>query len=246
VTLVVCKVGLLLRLQQLRSPLNNISSKLIMSMSNIEANQSLMFFKSWIKLNPLETLGLGFVLYIPLASYILMVTERSNYHIDFYGFHQTDACFGDTNASPGGHTDAPLDYMDSLWLVVITFLTVGYGDFYPSTYIGRMIAVVTVLYGQIYAAMIIGLVHNQLRPTEIDKVVYEFLANKKRSDQLRRYAGKAIMLLLKANVLRRRLSKARFTKQSWRDDPRTKNMFIQVCVNVTEFKKVKRVRQNHI
>lgn len=116
-----------------------------MAISKIENNQSLMFFKAWIKLNPLETMVLGCVFYIPIASYIIMVSERSNYYINFFSYHQTDVCYD--NSILTGSTNAPIEYKDACWLVVITFLTVGYGDFYPLTHVGRTMSIITVLFG---------------------------------------------------------------------------------------------------
>jgi len=33
--------------------------------------------------------------------------------------------------------------LNTMWLIMITFLTVGYGDMFPRTYCGRSIAVAT-------------------------------------------------------------------------------------------------------
>ena len=71
-------------------------------------------------------------------------------------------------------------YIDTVWLLMITFLTVGYGDFFPVTLTGRAIAVVTVLVGQVYAAMIIGIVHTKLKLTDQDITVFNILENKYR------------------------------------------------------------------
>ena len=38
-------------------------------------------------------------------------------------------------------------YFNSLWLIAISFLTIGYGDFVPSTYCGRFVSVATGLMG---------------------------------------------------------------------------------------------------
>lgn len=46
-----------------------------------------------------------------------------------------------------------------MWLTIVTFLTVGYGDFYPTTNLGRYIMILTVMGGQLYSALVIGLIH---------------------------------------------------------------------------------------
>lgn len=38
-------------------------------------------------------------------------------------------------------------YRNAIWLVIITFLTVGYGDYYPTTNGGRYIAIITTVGG---------------------------------------------------------------------------------------------------
>jgi hypothetical protein len=35
------------------------------------------------------------------------------------------------------------NYLNSLWMIAITFLTVGYGDLVPNTYCGRAISVLS-------------------------------------------------------------------------------------------------------
>ena len=50
-------------------------------------------------------------------------------------------------------------YFNSLWLIIVTVFTVGYGDLTPSTDLGRAIAIVAALSGLILSATLIGLVH---------------------------------------------------------------------------------------
>jgi hypothetical protein len=47
-------------------------------------------------------------------------------------------------------------------MLLITFLTVGYGEYYPVTFTGRVVAILTVIIGQVTSAMIIGIVHNSI------------------------------------------------------------------------------------
>ena len=89
----------------------------------------------------------------------------------------------------------PVKYHDAMWMVCITFLTVGYGDFYPVTQVGRIIAVTTVIVGQLYAATIIGIFSQQLQLTESDVSIYNFLENKVKSDLVRKYAANIIIYM---------------------------------------------------
>lgn len=47
------------------------------------------------------------------------------------------------------------DYFNSLWLVIITMTTVGYGDIYPQTNIGRFFGIVTCLIGMLLISYLV-------------------------------------------------------------------------------------------
>jgi hypothetical protein len=49
-------------------------------------------------------------------------------------------------------------YTNSLWYIYITFLTIGYGDYYPKTMPGRWIGVFTAIYGTLLLSVLIILV----------------------------------------------------------------------------------------
>ncbi|KAI0983861.1 hypothetical protein GJ496_006096 [Pomphorhynchus laevis] len=49
---------------------------------------------------------------------------------------------------------------DGIWLAIITMTTVGYGDLYPHTYVGRVVAVICACFGQVIICMIIPIVSN--------------------------------------------------------------------------------------
>jgi len=182
------------------SPLNNQASKLIMTISKIETN-NLLIFKTWITFNPIGSLLLVVVCYLVGASYIVMVSERINMVVDFFGYHQSGTCFNDHLT--GVITTQATTYTEAFWLLTITFLTVGYGDFFPQTHIGRIIALFTVLLGQIYAAMIIGLVHNQLRLTNVDRSAFNFFETKQYKDNCKGYAIKSIAACLRMNIIKK-------------------------------------------
>jgi len=53
-------------------------------------------------------------------------------------------------------------YTNSLWLVIVTVFTVGYGEITPVTLVGRSITILAALGGLILSATLIGLVHQSL------------------------------------------------------------------------------------
>ena len=56
-----------------------------------------------------------------------------------------------------------LDYSylyNSLWLIVLTMTTVGYGDFYPRTHVGRIICIIACIWGTFLISLLIIMFNN--------------------------------------------------------------------------------------
>ncbi|CAF3827993.1 unnamed protein product [Rotaria sordida] len=66
---------------------------------------------------------------------------------------------------------------DSMWLFVVTFTTVGYGDFTPSTYCGRTIAAIIGLVGVFSTALVIAVLAQKLLLDRCEKYVHNFVMN---------------------------------------------------------------------
>jgi len=50
----------------------------------------------------------------------------------------------------------------AVWLSLITMTTVGYGDFYPITQMGRFVAILTSLYGVVLTSLFVISLTNML------------------------------------------------------------------------------------
>ena len=98
-----------------------------------------------------------------------------------------------------------MTYIDSLWMMAITFFTVGYGDYFPVTWTGRATVVITVIFGQLFSAIVIGLVNNSLQLTNQDVAVLDFLKNKEKYDLKRNYAAYVITYLFKIQQIKKNL-----------------------------------------
>jgi potassium intermediate/small conductance calcium-activated channel subfamily N protein 2 len=46
-------------------------------------------------------------------------------------------------------------FINPLWMCLVTMSTVGYGDFYPRTHMGRIVGVMVCLFGMIVASLLV-------------------------------------------------------------------------------------------
>ena len=67
------------------------------------------------------------------------------------------------------------NFFNSLWLIAITFLTVGYGDIVPNTHCGRGIAVVTGIMGTGCTALIVAILARKMELSRSEKYVHNFV-----------------------------------------------------------------------
>lgn len=55
------------------------------------------------------------------------------------------------------------NYANSLWLVLMTITTVGYGDYFPHTFIGRILILIVAIWGTFIVSMMVVVVSNTLK-----------------------------------------------------------------------------------
>ncbi|XP_076341056.1 small conductance calcium-activated potassium channel protein-like [Tachypleus tridentatus] len=91
------------------------------------------------------------------------------------------------------HDEDHTNLLNSIWMVVITFLSVGYGDIVPNTYCGRGIAVTTGLMGAGCTALVVAVIARKLELTRAEKHVHNFMVHTQLTKRLKNAA---------ANVLR--------------------------------------------
>ena len=65
--------------------------------------------------------------------------------------------------------------LNAMWLIAITFLTVGYGDFVPVTYLGRGVAVMAGMFGTGCTALVVAVLAQKLELTRGEKFVHNFV-----------------------------------------------------------------------
>lgn len=91
------------------------------------------------------------------------------------------------------HDEEHANLLNTMWLIAITFLSVGYGDIVPNTYCGRGIAVTTGIMGAGCTALLVAVVSRKLELTRAEKHVHNFMMDTQLTKRLKNSA---------ANVLR--------------------------------------------
>ena len=86
-----------------------------------------------------------------------------------------------------------------MWLIIITMSTVGYGDFYPRTHIGRFIIVIACFCGIFLISMMVVTLTESSEFTKGESRAFEILSRLKRKDEAKKTAAKAVYMALKMN-----------------------------------------------
>ncbi|XP_041844231.1 intermediate conductance calcium-activated potassium channel protein 4 isoform X2 [Melanotaenia boesemani] len=101
-------------------------------------------------------------------------------------------------------TQASTGHMDTaLWLIVITFLTVGYGDVAPNTSCGKAVCLFTGVMGVACTAMLVAIMTEKLALNKGEKHVHFFMLDIQISKRIRHAAANVLRecwLLHRANL----------------------------------------------
>jgi len=97
-----------------------------------------------------------------------------------------------------GLRDEPVaNFGDYIWLIIITVLTIGYGDIYPVTTSGRVVALFSSLCGLIWTATLIGVINNSLDLRQNEKAALIYLEQSNQYKRFREVSARIIGLTWK-------------------------------------------------
>jgi len=87
----------------------------------------------------------------------------------------------------------------SFWLVMVTMMTIGYGDIYPQTHFGRFVCIIACLVGMLLVSTLVLALSSKLEFTADEARAYAKIKNLHSNDELRSKAAHVIVgaLLLK-------------------------------------------------
>ncbi|OQV12148.1 Small conductance calcium-activated potassium channel protein [Hypsibius exemplaris] len=172
------RLYLIFRVMLLHSKLfTDASSRSIGALNRINFNTRFVL-KTLMTICPGTLLLVFIITYWLIASWTLRACER-------YHDHEHGNC------------------LNSLWLIAITFLSIGYGDIVPNTYCGRGIAVCTGLMGSGCTALVVAVIARKLELSSAEKHVHNFMMDTQLTKRLKNSA---------ANVLRETWLIFKYTK----------------------------------
>ncbi|XP_061912758.1 small conductance calcium-activated potassium channel protein 2 isoform X5 [Entelurus aequoreus] len=102
-----------------------------------------------------------------------------------------------------------------MWLISITFLTIGYGDMVPNTYCGKGVCLLTGIMGAGCTALVVAVVAKKLELTKAEKHVHNFMMDTQLTKRVKNTAANVLRetwLIYKNTKLVRKMDHARVRK----------------------------------
>lgn len=90
------------------------------------------------------------------------------------------------------------NYLNDLWCVFITMTTVGYGDISPISLFGRIIIIISCMFGVFLMGLMVVSVTSYLNIVGVESNVYKILLKSKKMEERNKLAFKAITQYLKS------------------------------------------------
>ncbi|KAM4539729.1 small conductance calcium-activated potassium channel protein 1-like [Odontesthes bonariensis] len=154
---------------------------------------------------------------------VLMIFSVSLWIVAAWGLH---VCERHHN-----YRDLSSNYMEALWMVSVTFLSIGYGDVVPHTYCGRSICLLTGIMGAGCTVLVVAVVARKLELTRAEKHVHNFMMDSHITKTIR---------IAAANVLRETWLIYKYTKLSReRDNTRVRRHQRKLLLAIDQLRRLK-------
>jgi potassium intermediate/small conductance calcium-activated channel subfamily N protein 2 len=97
------------------------------------------------------------------------------------------------------------DYIwNSMWLIVLTMTTVGYGDFFPQTHMGRFVVIIACFWGVFIVSIMVVTLNETSKFSKHEDKAYEILERLRAKDTCMNAAVHVVMNLMRLNVVKRK------------------------------------------
>ncbi|XP_040846758.1 small conductance calcium-activated potassium channel protein 1 isoform X1 [Ochotona curzoniae] len=107
------------------------------------------------------------------------------------------------------------NFLGAMWLISITFLSIGYGDMVPHTYCGKGVCLLTGIMGAGCTALVVAVVARKLELTKAEKHVHNFMMDTQLTKRIKNAAANVLRetwLIYKHTRLAKKPDQARVRK----------------------------------
>ena len=98
-------------------------------------------------------------------------------------------------------------YSNSFWNVIVTMSTVGYGEFYPKSHMGRLVGVIICLWGVVVVSIFVVTITNMLAFDPTEEKTYSLLQRLSHKEDLKKQATHVLAAAYKGRSILKKNSK---------------------------------------
>ena len=155
---------------------------------NMVESGVIFVFKCQLKKNPYRQLFTMFIGTILLMSYITRVFERAYYNTNPIITAMSDSTLGFQDYT---------NFLNVLWLTTVTMATVGFGDYFCKSHLGRFMSTIVAFQGILLVSLLLVSLDRTTKLNQFQAISYEFI-NKLQARELIRHHSAIVV----ADVLR--------------------------------------------
>ncbi|KAG5842865.1 hypothetical protein ANANG_G00182290 [Anguilla anguilla] len=111
--------------------------------------------------------------------------------------------------------DVTSNFLGAMWLISITFLSIGYGDMVPHTYCGKGVCLLTGIMGAGCTALVVAVFARKLELTKAEKHVHNFMMDTQLTKRIKNAAANVLRetwLIYKHTKLTKKIDHSRVRK----------------------------------
>jgi hypothetical protein len=146
-------------------------------------------FKAQLKQRPYITLLMILVFLVLVFSFIIRIFE--------YSYTDDEKNIGAKHISNGNFKR----FSDNVWLVIITMLTIGYGETVPGTHFGRAIAAIAAVFGMLVISTLIVTLSSVVDLNRHEKMAYNLIKKRDIKKTTKYHAANLIARIFETYVL---------------------------------------------
>ncbi len=153
--------------------------------------------KAYLRINPFTTL-------LFCVAFVIIIFGYAAQLFEYYNSTMMNS-MEDTNNPYVQTMQKFSNIYNSLWLIVVTMSTIGYGDIYPTTYLGRFIAIMACIIGTFILSLLVVFLNTYINFDELERNVYNTVIEEQANPlYLKKEACSLVGTILRYNFLRKR------------------------------------------